>query len=134
MAVEIRKKDKNYIDISLSFEPNPITGDLSLLTDRRAIENSLKNLILTMVGEVPFNRDVGSVVSSLVFEVNDSATASLVESEIKRAIRFSEPRVKLEDVVVESKPDEYAFLATIRYQIIGTEQVFIVQQILRPSR
>ena len=134
MAVELRKKDKNYIDISLSFEPNPITGDLSLLTDRRAIENSLKNLILIMAGEVPFNRNVGSVVSSLVFEVNDAATAKLVEDEIKRAIKFSEPRVKLESVIVESKPDEYVFIATIRYQIVGTEQVFIVQQILRPSR
>lgn len=134
MAVELRKKDKNYIDISLSFEPNPITGDLSLLTDRRAIENSLRNLILITAGEVPFNRNIGSIVSSLVFEVNDAATAKIVEDEIKRAVKFSEPRVKLQDVVVESRPDEYAFLATIRYQIVGTEQVFIVQQILRPSR
>lgn len=134
MAIELRKKDKNYIDISLSFEPNPITGDLSLLTDRRAIENSLKNLVLTMVGDVPFNRNMGSTVASMVFDVNDSATAKIVEDEVKRAIKFSEPRVELETVIVESKPDEYAFLATIKYKIIGTEQVFIVQQILRPSR
>ena len=134
MAIELRKKDKNYIDISLSFEPNPITGDLSLLTDRRAIENSLKNLVLTMVGEVPFNRNMGSTVASMIFDVNDSATAKIVEDEVKRAIKYSEPRVELETVIVESKPDEYAFLATIKYKIIGTEQVFIVQQILRPSR
>lgn len=134
MAIELRKKDKNYIDISLSFEPNPITGDLSLLTDRRAIENSLKNLVLTMVGEVPFNRNMGSTVASMVFDVNDNATAKIVEDEVKRAIKFSEPRVELETVIVEPKPDAYAFLATIKYKIIGTEQVFIVQQILRPSR
>ena len=45
--------------------------------------------------EVPFNADIGSGVSSYLFENVDEVTAELLQQEIKRVITFSEPRVEL---------------------------------------
>ena len=33
--IEGRKKLKKFVDISLSFEPNPVTGDLTVLKNER---------------------------------------------------------------------------------------------------
>lgn len=131
---ELRKKDKTFVDISLSFKPNPFTGDLTTISDERSINNSIKNLILIRPIEVPFQRDIGSNVSALLFEFGDDPTKDMIEDEIRRTINFNEPRVKLQEVYVEHNMDNYTFLATIKYKIIGRETIFTVQQILTPTR
>ena len=68
MAIEIRKKETTFVDISLTFTPHPLTGDLPLLRDDRAIVNSVKNLILIKPNEVPFQRNIGSTLTDLLFE------------------------------------------------------------------
>lgn len=95
MAVFISRESKRFVDVSLSFEPNPITGDLTTLTNERAINNSLKNLMMIAVSEVPFNADIGSGVSDYLFEIVDEVTAEVLQQEIERVIKFSEPRVEL---------------------------------------
>ena len=131
---DLRRKDKTFVDISLSFIPNPLNGDLTTIKDERAINNSIKNLILTRPNEVPFQRDIGSNVTALLFEFNDGSTADLIEQEIVRTIKFSEPRVEIQEVKVENDPDTYKFLATVKYKIVGRETIFTVQQILTPTR
>ena len=147
-SIQLRKKEKTYIDLSIGFEPNPLTSDLPLVVDQRAIETSMRNLVLTRPGEVPFQSDIGSSVYDLLFDMNDEATASLVEDEILRTIEYNEPRVRIESVTVNNQtigtgiggvqrtsgPTENSFIATIRYQIVGSEQIFTVEQILRPTR
>ena len=132
--IELRQKDKTFRDISLTFNPSPINGDLTTISDERAINNSIKNLILIRPNEVPFQRDIGSNVTALLFEFNDDSTAEVIEQEIIRTIKFNEPRVILEEVKVTSNPDTYNFTAIIKYKIVGRETIFTVQQILTPTR
>ncbi len=134
MPVELSSKNRTFVDISLDFTPNPLTGDLTTLKNSRAINNSIKNIILIHPNEVPFNRDMGSTVASLLFEMCDDFTASLIEEEIRRAIKFNEPRAELEYVQVRPEPDTNQFLVTVKYKIVGTENVFTVDQILTPTR
>lgn len=134
MSITLTSKNRTFVDISLDFTPNPLTGDLTTLKNSRAINNSIKNIILIHPNEVPFNRDMGSTVSRLLFEMCDDFTASLLEDEIKRAIQFNEPRADLEFVQVRPDPDGNQFLVTVQYKIVGTENVFTVEQILTPSR
>ena len=134
MATKLRKKDNTFVDISLSFEPNPITNDLTVLLDSRAINNSLKNLILIAPTEVPFDRDIGSSVREYLFDLIDIGTAGLLQVEIERSIRFGEPRVELQKVAVDPKPDQNVFMVSIFYKIVGYEEIFSVEQILEPTR
>ena len=132
--VQLSKRDKTFIDISLSFKPNPFTKDLTTISDDRAINNAIKNLILVRPSEVPFQRDIGSNVGALLFEFGDDPTSELIEEEIKRVIKYGEPRVELVEVKVEQDQDNFMFSATIKYKIIGRETIFTVQQILTPTR
>jgi len=130
----LSKKDKAYIDISLAFEPSPINDDITVLTNARAINNALKNLIMIIPSEVPFQRNIGSHVTSYLFDTVDDGTASLLRMEIERAIEYGEPRIKLEELTVEAQPGKAQFVCSITYQIVGSEELFTVQQILIPTR
>ena len=68
MAIEIRKPLRSFCDISLAFSPHPLTGDIPVLRDNRAINASLKNCVMIGVGEKPFNRNFGSQVIESLFE------------------------------------------------------------------
>lgn len=132
--IEASRKLKKFIDISLAFTPNPVTGDLSVLKDERAINNSIKNIVLTIPGEVPFNRDMGSKVNDYLFDLVDDGTAGTLMLEIRRAIAFNEPRAEDVEVYVEAQPDQNQFAVRVEYKIVGYEQVFLFDQILRPTR
>lgn len=134
MTYRLTRKDKTYIDVSLAFEPNPITKDLTVLTDERAINNALRNIMLISPLEVPFNRDFGSKVRDYLFDVVDLGTAGLLDTEIRRSIKFNEPRVKIVDLKVIPAFDQNAFDVYLKYKIVGSEQTFEVQQILQPTR
>ena len=54
----------------------------------------MRNLVLTRPGEVPFQRDIGSSVYDLLFDMNDPLQ-SLIEDEVIRTIAYNEPRVQL---------------------------------------
>ena len=134
MTYNLTRKDKTYIDVSLAFEPNPLTKDLTVLTDERAINNALKNIMLTSPLEVPFNRDYGSRIRDFLFDVVDLGTAGLVKSEIMRSIKFNEPRVTIIELKVDPRYDQNDFEVLIKYKIVGSEKTFQVEQILQPTR
>ena len=133
-GIMLSRRDKTYIDISLAWEPNPLNGDITTLRDVRAINNSLKNIVMTYPLETPFNANFGSQVSTLLFDPVDLATAGILELEIRRAIEGDEKRVKVENVFVKPNSDGLSFVVDIEYKIIGSEEIFSVKQILTATR
>lgn len=131
---QLTKQTKAFVDISLDWTPNPINGDLTVIKNERAINNSIRNLILIAPPEVPFRADVGSTVSTLLFELADQGTAGIITLEIERTIQYNEPRVQLLDVYTEVQEDLNQFMVTIKYKIIGYDTIFEVKQILTPTR
>ena len=134
MTIDINKTIKHFVDVSLAFSPHPLTGDISVLRDERAINASLKNCVMVIVGEKPFNRDFGSQVNNLLFEMCDDATASELEEEIRRSIVYNEPRVNLKDVTVKALPEQNEFQIEVMYVIIGLDRTFTFETILVPTR
>ena len=132
--IEVKKRFKFFKDISLSFEPNPLTGDLPTLSNERAISNAIKNIVVFVVGEVPFNDSMGSYVSSYMFEDYGPAFTLLLEQEIERSIKRSEPRVNVVDIVVQNQEFEDQLFVQVEYQIIGYDDVYSVKTILTPTR
>ena len=84
--------------------------------------------------EMPFNADFGSEVTTLMFDPVDLATAGILSLEIEKAIEANEPRVELEDVRVVPYDDRVEFEVFVEYKIVGSEQIYTVQQILTPTR
>jgi len=112
---------RSFKDISLSFEPHPVTKDLPILINERAITRSIRNLVETIPKERFFNLNLGSDVRSSLFDFVDFATASVIEDQIKITILNYEPRVSNLKVEVDPKPDRNEFEVTVNFDIIGQE-------------
>ncbi len=119
--MEITRISRSFKDISLSFEPHPITKDLPILKNERSIMRSIRNLVETIPTERFFNSTLGSEVRSSLFDFVDFATASVIEDQIKITIKNYEPRVDSLKVSVIPQPDLNEFEVILNYQIIGQE-------------
>ena len=117
----IQRISRAFKDISLSFEPHPVTKDLPILKNERAISRSIRNLVETIKTERFFNSLIGSDVGASLFEFVDYGTASVVQNQIETAIENYEPRVNNVRVSVDPQPDNNSFEVTVVFDIIGQE-------------
>ena len=117
----VQKISRSFKDISLSFEPHPITKDLPVLMNERAIARSVRNLVETIPTERPFNPFLGSNVRSSLFEFVDYGTASNLKDQIETSVKNWEPRVDNLVVNVDPQPDNNAFDCTVIFDIVGLE-------------
>ena len=117
----VTRISRAFKDISLSFEPHPITNDLLILKNESAIRRSVRNIVQTIPTEKFFNSLFGSNVTNSLFEFVDFGTASVIRDQILVSIRNFEPRVTNVRVEVEPSPDENSFEVTIFFDIVGQE-------------
>ena len=110
-----------FKDISLSFKPHPVTKDLPVLVNERAIARSVRNLVETIPTERFFNPDLGSNVRSSLFEFVDYGTASIITDQITETILNYEPRAANLNVSVEPRPDNNSFEVTVAFDIVGQD-------------
>ena len=122
----IQRISRSFKDISLSFDPHPVTKDLPILKNERAITRSIRNLVETIPTERFFNSLLGSEVRSSLFEFVDYGTASVIRTQIETTIQNYESRVNNVKVEVDPQPDDNSFEVTIIFDIIG--QQFPTQQ------
>ena len=130
-----RRLSKGFLDVSASFQVNPINNDVIVTRNENAIARAIRNLIFTLPGEKPFQPLVGSNVSGLLFENMDRITAKSIQSEIEQTINSFEPRVSLSSVEVTPNFDNNEFDCVINYDIIGID--VLPQQLsfaLQPTR
>lgn len=131
--MEKSRASKTFVDISLNFEPHPLTKDLTVIKDHRAVNNSIKNLIYTAPTEAPFQPLLGSVVHESLFELFTADTAVMLEKEIERTINFGEPRAEIQFINVGQFDEQNELRVTVQYKIIGYDDFFTTEVILEPG-
>ena len=117
----VERTSKGFKDISATFQINPVNDDLIALKNENAIARSVRNLILTVPGEKPFEPDIGSRVTDMLFENMDQITANAIRSEIKNTRVNNEPRISWKEVLVEPNFDDNEYNVTINYIIVGID-------------
>lgn len=123
----VTRISRSFKDISLSFEPHPVTRDLPVLINERAITRAVRNIVETIPYERFFNPIFGSEVRSSLFDLVDFTTADTIRDQILLSVQNFEPRVNNVEVLVNAQPDQNAFEVTVSYIIIGQplpEQTF----------
>ena len=131
----IQRKSRAFKDISLSFQPHPVTKDLPVLTNERAIIRSVRNLVETIPTERFFDSLLGSDVRDSLFENYSRGQVSIIEDQIRETCKRYEPRVDNVGVSVDSNPDDNTLNVKIFFNIVGLEsapQSFTF--ILEPTR
>ena len=123
-----------FSDFLDDFSPHPITGDIARLKNEQSIKQSLRNLILTNLGERLFQPDIGSNVKYSLFEPNDTALINDLRYHIQITVQNNEPRVNLLQVNLTSAPDEYSVSIDIVFSIINSQVPQNLSLILRRVR
>lgn len=90
-------------DIDLNFTPHPLTGDLSMKKDRSAVDQSMRNLVMTNFYERGFNVELGGNVSDSLFDNFTFLTQQTIKNNIVRVLQNFEPGVEVVDVIAEMK-------------------------------
>ena len=117
----VQRLSRGFKDLSASFQTNPLSNDLIALKNESAIARSVRNLVLTIQGERPFQPVLGTGVNNLLFDNMDKLTASAIRSELRTTIENYEPRVEINEIIVEPDPEGNAMDVTLQYFIIGID-------------
>ena len=96
----VQRLSKGFKDLSASFQTSPLSNDLIALKNESAIARSVRNLL---------------------FENMDKLTASAIRSEIRTTIENYEPRVEINEILVEPDFEGNAMHVTLQYFIIGID-------------
>jgi len=117
----IIRTSRGFKDISLSFLPHPVTKDLPILLNERAIVRSVRNIVETIPTEKFFDSLFGTDVRDSLFENFTTSTVTILEDQIRTSILNYEPRVENIHVEVDGKPDLNALEIVIFFDIVGLD-------------
>lgn len=131
---QTKKLPDLFSDFLNDLTPHPITKDLGRIKNDQAIKQSMKNIVLTSLGERFFQPTIGSDVYNSLFEPNDIIMEENLRNAVTNALRFHEPRVNVIQVIVSSFPEEDRVALNVIFSIINSIQVQNLNLILRRVR
>ena len=130
-----RKIKEFYADFNINMDFDKNTGSLIRLTNANAIKESIKNLVLTEVGERFYHPEVGSIIHSSLFGVVDELTSNRIKDTITMTIQTIEPRAQTVNVTVHPMPKENAYVVNISFTVINIpNEVFHITDIINRVR
>lgn len=128
------KKEERYSDFHLSFAKNPITGNLSKVTNEESIKQALRSLILTNKGERFYISNLGSKLRAALFEPADPVTAEVIRMTIQQTIAMYEPRVNVLSVNVYDRSEQNDYLVNIVFNLINIPDILQLDLFLKRVR
>lgn len=114
-----QKKTEIYSDFLNSFEQNPLTGTLARVTNEESVKQSLKNIVLTSVGERFYDSNKGSKIKQSLFELFDPTTIEISQLQLNEVISTYEPRAIVRDIRFQENIDSNGYYVTIVFSIIN---------------
>jgi phage baseplate assembly protein W len=93
-----------YKDLNLYFTRNPVTSDVSTVTDVQDIKRAVRNIVLLNPGEKPFHPEIGTGIRGALFENFTPPILQAMRDRIEAVVRRYEPRVTVQ-LVSFNDPD-----------------------------
>ena len=128
------KSSRSFKDIGMAFNKNASTDDVGVVKNDNAIKQAIRNLILTVPGEKPFDLLFGCKVRDMLFEPLDPFVVDTIRKEIINTINQYETRVQLTSVTAIPFYESSKVNITVDYKVVGLPVVESVSFVLqRPS-
>lgn len=109
-------------DIDLNFVAHPLTGDLAMKRGKFAVDQSIKNLVLTNYYERGFSVEIGSNLTDSLFDNFTPLLEQTIKSNITRVISNFEPDVEIVQIIVQmDNPNE--LLVEIYYSYLNDTEI-----------
>ena len=120
-----------YRDFRINLDRQPVTGELDVNVNEKAVMQSITNLVLTYPGERYYHPEIGSTVSRSLFEFVDDFTTDRLKESILQTIQFFEPRAQNVEVTVKGDPANHLYNVEISFQVLNiSPSRFIVPTIV----
>jgi phage baseplate assembly protein W len=108
----------NYLGTGWSFPLRVnIQGGLQLSTGQRNIEESIKLILRTNLGERVYRPNFGSRLSELTFAPMNIQTLLLLRLHVQEALEMWEPRIVLDKVTADPDPHQGRVDLVIQYRL-----------------
>lgn len=87
-----------YRDLDIFLRVNQETKDFNFVSGNSSIVQSIKNIVLTKLGERPFDVSFGTNVVDQLFNIPSLAEMSFLTYDIKKVLESKEPRIIVDKV------------------------------------
>ncbi len=115
---ENQQNSDNFVGKGFSFPlAMNVQGNLTLSGYNQNIEESIRIILGTRLGERVYRPDFGSRLSELVFAPMNTQTLLMVRLYVREALERWEPRITIDGVYTEPDPTEGRLDITIQYHI-----------------
>lgn len=132
--VNIIARKNDYSDLDLDFMPHPTTKDVMKKTGIEAIKRSVRNLILTNFYDRPFRSYIGSGALKLLFENMNPITANFLNNAILEVIQNNEPRVRVDNLIVNFDYDNNGYNVSLYFTILNRNEPAVINLFLERIR
>ena len=114
--------DRSFLGTGWSFPPTfrRSTHSVDVFTQEDDIKSSLEILLSTRVGERVMQPKFGCNMDRLLFEPLDTSLQAYMKDLIRTAILYFEPRIILDNVVLEPVADEGKINVRIEFTVATT--------------
>jgi phage baseplate assembly protein W len=99
-------------------------GRLAWSEGEANIREAIQIVVRTAAGERLRLPDFGAGLDRLLFEPNTTETRHQIAERIRRALADWEPRVTVQDILVDADPDDpEGAVATVEYRLVATREI-----------
>ena len=124
----------NTNDLDFNFTAHPLSGDISIKSGLDSLKQSIKNILMTSILERPFNTNLNINIKSYLFENFNIYYEDILKQEIKRIILTNEPRILINEIVLNYQENDQNLLIYINFSGVNNLETradleFIVERI-----
>lgn len=119
-----KRQTENFSDFLNNFTKSFNNNQLSRVTNLDSVNQSLRNIIKTNIGERLFNPNFGSNVSNSLFENDTKFIKEDLEYNIRQSIGLFEPRAVLIDLTILTFINDREYPSSVRKNDIEVNIVY----------
>lgn len=110
---------KEYKDVDLKFGMHPVTKDVTMKSGVYAVLQSVRNIVMSSVGDWPTYPGIGAGLYGLLGENTTPTIQVDVKNKVEDAIALYEPRAEVEEVTVSLSEDYHSLGVAITFYVVN---------------
>lgn len=110
---------KEYKDVDLKFGMHPVTKDVTMKSGVYAVLQSVRNIVMSSVGDWPTYPQMGAGLYGLLGENTTPTIQVDVQKKVEDAIALYEIRAEVEEVRVSLSDDYHSLGVTITFYVVN---------------
>lgn len=121
---------KEYIDIDMAFARHPVTGDVTKKVGVRAVQQSVRNIVMASLGEWETMPEMGAGLYRMLGENTNPTLQTDITNKVEDALAQYETRAEVETVSVSLSEDYHTLQVSIVFYVTNypdpvTETIFL---------